>query len=670
MATSGSTSVAVTSHDTLKFSWSLGSQSIANNTSTVTWQLELISDAYGAISSTASKNWSVTVNGTSYSGANTVGIGSSSTKTLASGSTTIAHNPDGTKTFSYSFSQYLGITFSGSSIGTKAGSGSGTLTTIPRKSTLAVSDGTLGIAQTLTVTKKATSFTHTITYRSGSYSGTIATKSSLTSISWTPPMELATGAPNGDSVFVSFSIETFSGSTSIGKNTYPIWCSIPAIVVPSVSFSVADAMGYLSTYGEYVQGKSKFNIAVTGSGSYGSKIASYKVEADGKTYSSANVETDVIASNGTLTITVTVTDSRGRTATASKNVVVSEYATPKITSLTVRRTNASGNSDSGGAYLTVLFNATVSSINSKNGAVYKLQYKKKSASSYTSVTLSAYANAYSVAGGSYTFSAETSSSYDVLLSVEDDFSNAEKSGVGPSIKKIFSILEKGLGFAFGKIAEIEGALEIAFDIYDKHGTQIRNGLAFYENNGGTDANITLEELFLSAVNTPDGGLYNIRQIFYNSKTADSARSQHASPYVYDHSASPKSNYRRHYITGVGWGEWIEEPVIVEQGTSGIWNYIKWSDGRAELLGKIGITNLSCTTAMGNMFRTSAVVTDDFPFSLSGIHAFAEYEAESNGAFVWANTKTTNSKPPNYYLVRATSSTISGVLKMRVDGKWK
>jgi len=74
MATSGSTSIAVTSHDTLKFSWSLSSQSIVDNTSIVNWKLELISDAYGAISSTASKNWSVTVNGKAYSGTNTVGI--------------------------------------------------------------------------------------------------------------------------------------------------------------------------------------------------------------------------------------------------------------------------------------------------------------------------------------------------------------------------------------------------------------------------------------------------------------------------------------------------------------------------------------------------------------------------------------------------------------------
>lgn len=673
MATSGSTSVAVTSYDTLKFSWSLSSQSIANNTSTITWKLELISGAYGAISSTASKNWSVTVNGTTYSGTNTVGIGNNSTKTLASGTTTIAHNSDGSKAFSYSFSQYFGITFSGSSVGTKAGSGSGTLTTIPRKSTLTVSNGTLGTAQTLTVTKKATSFTHTIKYASGSYSGTIAEKSASTSISWTPPLNLATGAPNGTSVYVSFTIETFNGSTSIGTNTYSIWCSIPSSVIPSVSFTVADALGYLSTYGAYVQGKSKFKIAVTALGNYGSTIASYKVVANGKTYTSASAETDVIASSGTLTITVTVTDSRGRTATASKTVSVLAYETPKISSLTLKRTDSSGNNNSGGAYLTVLFNASVSSISSKNSAVYQLQYKKKSESSYTTVTLSAYADSYSVTNGKYTFSADTASSYDVLLSVADDFSESEKSGTGPSTTKIFSILAKGLGFAFGKVAEIENALEIAFDIYDKHRTQIRNGLAFYESNGATDADTTLEEIFISSNNTPDGGLWNVRQIFYSAKTAESNRTQHAIPYAYGSTFgnSNKSNFRRHYVNGTGWSDWIEEPVIVESGTSGIWEYVKYSDGNAECWGKYAIADLACTTALGSMYRTDVFQPNSFPFTLSNVYVFADYESAGYGAFLWATTNASTTAPPSYYLVRPTSSSaITGTVKFYVKGKWK
>lgn len=136
MATSGYRDAWVTNYDTLRFSWSRSSYSIENNTSTISWSLLLISGSYGAISSSSSKAWNVNVNGTNYSGNTTIGIGNNTTKTLASGSTTIAHNADGTKDFAYSFSQYFGITFSGSSIGTVSGSSSGTLDTIPRSASI------------------------------------------------------------------------------------------------------------------------------------------------------------------------------------------------------------------------------------------------------------------------------------------------------------------------------------------------------------------------------------------------------------------------------------------------------------------------------------------------------------------------------------------------------
>ena len=70
--------VTVSGQITLRFTWSQSSQSIDNNNSVVSWSLNLISTS-GSISSSASKSWSVTVNGTNYSGTNTVGIGPNST---------------------------------------------------------------------------------------------------------------------------------------------------------------------------------------------------------------------------------------------------------------------------------------------------------------------------------------------------------------------------------------------------------------------------------------------------------------------------------------------------------------------------------------------------------------------------------------------------------------
>ena len=133
MATSGFKDVQVTSWDTLRFKWWEIVQSISGNYTTVGWELQLIAGSSGYISSSASKSWNVTVNGSYYEGTNTVGISNNTTKVLASGQTVVYHNDDGAKTFSYSFNQYFGITFSGSKINTVSGSGTGSLTSIPRK---------------------------------------------------------------------------------------------------------------------------------------------------------------------------------------------------------------------------------------------------------------------------------------------------------------------------------------------------------------------------------------------------------------------------------------------------------------------------------------------------------------------------------------------------------
>lgn len=132
MSASGYKDVSVTNWDTLRFYWEETSQDIAGNYTYINWSLQLISSTYGAINSSASQTWTVTINGTSQSGTATVNIGNNTTKTLASGTTWMYHNADGTKTFSYSFSQSFNITFSGSWIGTISGSSTGTLTSIPR----------------------------------------------------------------------------------------------------------------------------------------------------------------------------------------------------------------------------------------------------------------------------------------------------------------------------------------------------------------------------------------------------------------------------------------------------------------------------------------------------------------------------------------------------------
>ena len=202
------------------------SQSIANNTSNVTVKVTA-KWTYGSWNATGECTGSITIAGTKYSFSGikfNTGQTTSGSQVIMTKTVNVSHNSDGKKTLSCSASFVTGV-----SSGTVTASASKTLTTIPRKSTLSVaSSGTLGSSLSLAVTRKATSMTHTITYTCGNASGTICTKSSSTSLSWTPPYSLAKQNAGGSSVSVKLTITTYSGSTNIGSNSYTVSCGVPS----------------------------------------------------------------------------------------------------------------------------------------------------------------------------------------------------------------------------------------------------------------------------------------------------------------------------------------------------------------------------------------------------------------------------------------------------------
>lgn len=111
--------------------WKVNSQSTANNTSNVTASVFIRSTGNGySISSSATKNITLTINGTSYSGTATVGIGTNTKKTLLTKTVDVKHNSDGTKTCAFACSGVLGLTLSGTYYGTVSHSGNGTFNTI------------------------------------------------------------------------------------------------------------------------------------------------------------------------------------------------------------------------------------------------------------------------------------------------------------------------------------------------------------------------------------------------------------------------------------------------------------------------------------------------------------------------------------------------------------
>lgn len=481
MATSGNKSVTVTSWDTLKFSWWFndGDQSTANNTTTVRWKLELIAGSSGAISSTAEKDWAVTVDGVKYSGTNTVGISNNKTKVLASGSTTVKHAADGTKSFNYSFSQEFAITFSGASIGTISGSGSGTLNTIPRASQPSCitwpehtqNVGNFGTEISIHMNRHSSAFTHTVRYQFGTKSGTIATEVTTGTI-WVIPLTLMDLIPAATSGSGTIYVDTYNGSTKIGTKSCGFTATVPSTVKPTCTVAVADTTGVSSIYGSPVKGLSKMKVTVTPKTAYSSPIASYVVNANGARYTTATPTTDLLKTSGKQTITVTVTDKRGRSGTASYEMNVLDYAVPAVSALTAKRCNQDGKLNKRGEYVKVTFSAAVSSMSSKNNALYYLYYKKVSDASYTKVSLTALTNVYSVSGHTYIFAASTGSSYDIKVEAVDRHNSTHPATRSTKAPTGFAIMswrgfktsngtEDGLGI--GKVPDKANTLQVGWD---------------------------------------------------------------------------------------------------------------------------------------------------------------------------------------------------------------
>lgn len=554
MAKSGSFNTSAYSGRYLVFAWSIKSQDVAANKTVISWSLK---GAGGDSTWYKSGNFKVTIAGvTVYSSAARIELANGTT--VASGTHTLVHNADGTKSFTASAEAGIYTTAVNCT-----GSGSFTLDTIPRASQPSLVTwpettndvGDFGAEFAIHMNRASSAFTHTVRYSYGNRTGTIAT-GVTTGTTWAVPLSFMNDIPNATSASGRIYVDTYNGGTKIGTKYTGFTVKVPASVKPSCSITLEDTTGVDDIYGSPVQGLSKIKITINTTPAYGSPIASYVVKANGVTYSSAVSTTEALKASGSSPVTVTVKDQRGRTGTASYTMNVQAYALPSISRLTVHRCDEDGTENEQGEYIRAEFSAAITSLNKKNTAAYKLRYKKSTATSYTEVTLSNLANVYAVSGVEYIFAADGSSSYDVEVEAKDRHGATTRNTSASTAFTLINWGANGTSMAIGKVAEIANALEVALKIYDRFGTHLGNGLASY---GGTsnpiDADTTIEHHFLTTVGTPTSDFWHVLQLFYSSKTPTSNRVQLALPY---NRSGPIR--KRYYLNGTGWSAWESEAL--------------------------------------------------------------------------------------------------------------
>lgn len=333
-------------------------------------------------------------------------------------------------------------------------------------------DHILGNEQTLSLTRKRTEFTHKVEYICGTASGLLLPADSTTeNLLFELPVDLAKQNTEKITVDVTFNVTTYYNGQSLGTRTETVTFTMPDSVAPSCSLNVSDAENYADAYGGYVQRQSRLYINVTPTISYDSPIVKYEISANGAIYDieTNTFTTGVLKNSGKQTISVIVTDGRGRTGTANAEIEVIPWAKPDAIKINTFRTDADGNSDSNGEYITAHFDASVSPVNNKNSASYKIRYQKVSGLGQGEDPLDEYRNVYSITDGTYTFKADKDSTYEITLIVTDDFDEDSVSRGGSNAVILMHFGSDGESMAVGGLATLRGVLDVFFKLYPRGG---------------------------------------------------------------------------------------------------------------------------------------------------------------------------------------------------------
>lgn len=467
MANSGSFNTGNYKGRYLVFAWTEKSQSIENNTTTISWTLKGAGQAEWSYY--LCQNIKVFIDDKvvfqhtkDKDGQIKLGIGT----LVASGEYTFTHNDDGTRTFTADAEAGV-YTWAVNC----AGGGTFTLDTIARASQPSLVTwpettndvGDFGETFSIHMNRKSSAFTHTVRYAYGNRTGTIAT-GVTTGTTWAVPLSFMNDIPNATSASGRIYVDTYNGDTKVGTKYTGFTVKVPASAKPSCTLTLKDTSGVDAIYGSPVQGLSTIQITVNETLAYSSPIASKEITANGAKYTTEPVTTGVLQASGDSPVAATITDKRGRSGSASYTMKVQAYAPPTVTALAVHRCNADGSENDQGEYIGVTFSAAVTALGNKNTAAYKLRYKNTADDTYTEVTLSALANQYQVADHLYIFAADESSSYDVEIVATDRHNSTTRA---TSASTAFSLMDwhpSGTGIAFGRVSQKERTMEISLDV--------------------------------------------------------------------------------------------------------------------------------------------------------------------------------------------------------------
>ncbi|HEM4851053.1 TPA: hypothetical protein U1096_001250 [Streptococcus suis] len=545
-----------------------GAQNIAANTTVVNWRITVSrTGAYLTRNEQGDSTLSLDINGGRVHTSNPRWRTSGEEFLMASGSTTVGHNADGTKSFPFSatFNPNNGLH------GVITVSGNIGLATIPRSSSVSVGIGTIGNALTININRQSSSFKHTVRYAWGNKQGTIASNVD-TSTTWTIPLDFANNIPNATSGTGTIFVDTYSGSTKTGTQQVAFTANVPASMKPTFSdVTLTDTNGVARSLlpgNNFLQIISNIQVNFNGaSGAYGSTITGYRAEIVNRNQvtTSNGGRLGIMNFNGSATIRASVVDSRGRwSATRDITINVIEYFAP-ILSFTAQRTRQTPN------IIQIVRNAKIAPItlsgSQKNIMTLSFKVAPLGSTSYTAdngsasgswTTQRTLSNSAANMAGNY----PANKSFTIIGTLSDKFTSVEFSATVATESVVMSY-DKDNRFSVGKIVDTnlpKGSIESTGGYY-LNGKPIQN-YALTSLNGASieryneDLNRITEPGFYivnTSMNVPvSGHTYYYLEVIRHAVNASSYVMQRA---------TCRSHTQQTYVRireGGAWGQWKEQ----------------------------------------------------------------------------------------------------------------
>ena len=213
-------------------------------------------------------------------------------------------------------------------------------------------ESTAGQPVTFNITPGANDASYTLTYKFGEETGTIVEKTANTSISWVPPLSLATQIPNATEGTATITMTVYNASGAVLRTELLyLTINVPETVLPIIP---SDGIGIelVKTLGGYaLTGESYANITpkIDMNSAYGATIKTLTAmitdgenvqnipwtsvsEIDAGIFGGATLPTNIFTTAGDAKVMLEVVDSRGRIVTTEATPIpVQAYSRPVIT---------------------------------------------------------------------------------------------------------------------------------------------------------------------------------------------------------------------------------------------------------------------------------------------------------------------------------------------------